>query len=85
MGVNPAIIGAGTPGGSNLGGSGSNIREAYTVLSASLVPKRIYVTDDWLFWRSFNNWDRTLIGMFGSVNLTTLDKNPSGQQNILNG
>ena len=85
MGVNPAIIGAGTPGGSNLGGSGSNIREAYTVLSASLVPKRIYVSDDWLFWRAFNNWDRTLIGMFPSVNLTTLDKNPNGQQNILPG
>lgn len=85
IGVNPAIIGAGTPGGSNLGGSGSNIREAYTVLSASLVPKRIYVSDDWLFIRSFNGWDRSLIGMFSSVNLTTLDKNPNGQQNILNG
>jgi hypothetical protein len=83
IGVNPAIIGAGTPGGSNLGGSGSNIREAYTVLSASLVPKRIYVSDDWLFWRAFNNWDKSLIGMFSGVNLTTLDKNPNGQENII--
>jgi hypothetical protein len=83
IGVNPAIIGAGTPGGSNLGGSGSNIREAYTVLSASLVPKRIYVSDDWLFWRAFNNWPRNLIGMFSGVNLTTLDKNPNGQENII--
>lgn len=83
MGVNPAIIGAGTPGATNLGGSGSNIREAYTVLSASLVPKRVYVSDDWLFLRSFNGWDRALIGAFASVNLTTLDKNPSGQQNII--
>lgn len=83
IGVNPAIIGAGTPGGSNLGGSGSNIREAYTVLSASLVPKRVYVSDDWLFLRSFNGWDRTLIGMFSGVNLTTLDKNPSGQENVI--
>lgn len=83
IGVNPAIIGAGTPGGSNLGGSGSNIREAYTVLSASLVPKRIYVSDDWLFWRAFNNWDKSLIGMFSGVNLTTLDKNPNGQENVI--
>ncbi|NRT11529.1 hypothetical protein [Flavobacterium sp. 14A] len=83
IGVNPAIIGAGTPGGSNLGGSGSNIREAYTVLSASLVPKRVYVSDDWNFLRSFNGWDRSLIGMFSGVNLTTLDKNPSGQENII--
>lgn len=84
IGVNPAIIGAGTPGGSNLGGSGSNIREAYTVLSASLAPRRNYVTDDWDFWRAFNGWDRRLIGAFPSVNLTTLDKNPNGQENILN-
>jgi hypothetical protein len=83
IGVNPAIIGAGTPGGSNLGGSGSNIREAYTVLSASLVPKRIYVSDDWLFLRAFNGWPRNLIGMFSGVNLTTLDKNPNGQENVI--
>lgn len=83
IGVNPAIIGAGTPGGSNLGGSGSNIREAYTVLSSTLVPKRIYVSDDWLFWRAFNNWPRNLIGIFSGVNLTTLDKNPNGQENVI--
>ncbi|MEO8532853.1 MAG: hypothetical protein ABI441_03850 [Flavobacterium sp.] len=83
IGVNPAIIGAGTPGGSNLGGSGSNIREAYTVLSATLVPKRIYVADDWQFLKSFNGWEKSLIGQFSSVNLTTLDKNPSGQENII--
>lgn len=83
MGVNPAIIGAGTPGGTNLAGSGSNIRESYTVLSASLVPKRVYVSDDWVFLRAFNSWKRFLIGVFASVNLTTLDKNPSGQENII--
>jgi hypothetical protein len=84
MGVNPAIIGAGTPGGSNLGGSGSNIREAYTVLSGNQVAKRVYILDDWRLWQQFNGWDKRLIGAFPSVNLTTLDKNPSGQQNIIN-
>lgn len=84
IGVNPAIIGSGTPGGgSNLGGSGSNIREAYTVLSATLVPKRVYVADDWIFLRSFNGWPTNLIGIFSGVNLTTLDKNPSGQENVI--
>lgn len=82
IGVNPAIIGAGTPGGSNLGGSGSNIREAYTVLSASLAPRRNYVTDDFDLWREYNGWDADLIGVFPSVNLTTLDKNPNGQETI---
>lgn len=78
IGVNPAIIGAGTPGGSNLGGSGSNIREAYTVLSASLVPRRNTTLEDWELWRDYNEWDSDLEGGFPNVNLTTLDKNPTG-------
>jgi hypothetical protein len=67
---------AGTPGASNLGGSGSNIREAYTVLSASLVPRRNTTLEDWALWRDFNGWDTDLEG-FPNVNLTTLDKNPT--------
>jgi hypothetical protein len=78
IGVNPAIIGAGTPGGSNLGGSGSNIREAYTVLSASLVPRRNTTLEDWELWRDYNGWDTDLEAGFPNVNLTTLDKNPTG-------
>lgn len=85
IGVNPAIIGAGTPGGSNLGGSGSNIREAYTVLSASLVPRRNTTLEDWELWRDFNGWDEDLEAGFPNVNLTTLDKNPNGQVEIMNG
>lgn len=83
IGVNPAIIGAGTPGGSNLGGSGSNIREAYTVLSASLAPKRVYVLDDFELWRDFNGWDADLEATFPTINLTTLDKNPTGQETTI--
>jgi hypothetical protein len=78
IGVNPAIIGAGTPGGSNLGGSGSNIREAYTVLSASLVPRRNTTLEDWELWRDYNGWDEDLEAGFPNVNLTTLDTNPTG-------
>jgi hypothetical protein len=85
IGVNPAIIGAGTPGASNLGGSGSNIREAYTVLSASLVPRRNTTLEDWALWRDFNGWDTDLEAGFPNVNLTTLDKNPNGQVEIMNG
>lgn len=85
IGVNPAIIGAGTPGASNLGGSGSNIREAYTVLSASLVPRRNTTLEDWELWRDYNGWDEDLEAGFPNVNLTTLDKNPNGQVEIMNG
>jgi hypothetical protein len=58
-----------------LGGSGSNIREAYTVLSASLVPRRNTTLEDWALWRDFNGWDTDLEAGFPNVNLTTLDKN----------
>lgn len=85
IGVNPAIIGAGTPGVSNLGGSGSNIREAYTVLSASLVPRRNITLEDWELWRDFNGWDSDLEAGFPNVNLTTLDKNPTGAVAVMHG
>jgi hypothetical protein len=75
IGVNPAIIGA-ISGGSNLGGS--NIREAYTVLSAGLVPRRNATLEDWELWRDYNGWDTDLEAGFPNVNLTTLDKNPTG-------
>jgi hypothetical protein len=55
IGVNPAIIGQELRT-SNLGGSGSNIREAYTVL----VPRRNTTLEDWALWRDFNGWDTDL-------------------------
>jgi hypothetical protein len=85
IGVNPAIIGAGTPGGSNLGGSGSNIREAYTVLSASLIPRRNTTLEDWELWRDYNGWDTDLEAGFPNVNLTTLDTNPTGAVAVMHG
>ncbi|WP_198537330.1 hypothetical protein [Capnocytophaga canimorsus] len=32
----------------------------------------------------WNGWEPTLYGNFPNINLTTLDKNPNGQQTIVN-
>jgi len=32
----------------------------------------------------WNNWDPTVFGKYPMMNLTTLDKNPNGQEKIIN-
>ncbi|MBN8565234.1 MAG: hypothetical protein J0M25_00680 [Flavobacteriales bacterium] len=83
MGVDPVIVGAGTPG-SVQGRSGSDKREAYTILSANLTPRRHITLDDFELWKEWNGWPEELEGVFPSVNLTTLDKNPNGQVEVIN-
>ena len=83
MGVDPVIVGAGTPG-SVQGRSGSDKREAYTILSANLTPRRHITLDDFDLWKEWNGWPDDLEGVFPSVNLTTLDKNPNGQVEVMN-
>ncbi|WP_417365908.1 hypothetical protein [Flavobacterium beibuense] len=83
IGVDPTIIGAGIPGGSNLSGSGSDKREAYTILCANLTPRREITLEIWELIRDFNSWDSTLEATFPNINLTTLDKNPDGQEEII--
>lgn len=84
MGVDPVIIGA-INVGSGQGRSGSDKREAYTILAANLTPRRHITVDDFELWRDYNGWDTDLEAVFPSVNLTTLDKNPNGQTTVING
>lgn len=84
-GVDPTIVGAGVPGGSNLSGSGSDKREAYTILCANGTPRRHIIFEPWNRAQQFNEWDPTLDAVFPNINLTTLDKNPDGQTKIVNG
>ncbi len=84
MGVDPSLLGSGTPGSKNLSGSGSDKREAYTILCSRLPLKQsrtIQIFENIRFW---NNWDNTLVGKFPNVNLTTLDKNPNGVEKVVN-
>lgn len=83
MGVDPCLLGAGIPGGKNLSGSGSDKREAYTILCSRLPAKHAVTLEIFLTIRDWNGWDQNLIGKFPNVQLTTLDKNPTGQSNIV--
>lgn len=83
MGVDPCLLGAGIPGGKNQSGSGSDKREAYTILCSRLPAKHAVTLEIFLTIRDWNGWDPTLIGKFPNVQLTTLDKNPTGQSSIV--
>ncbi|MGD1319530.1 hypothetical protein [Chryseobacterium sp. 2R14A] len=84
MGVDPCLLGAGIPGGKNLSGSGSDKREAYTILCSRLPAKHAVTLEIFLTIRDWNGWDQNLIGKFPNVQLTTLDKNPTGQSTVVN-
>ncbi|GIM61132.1 hypothetical protein CAPN008_11820 [Capnocytophaga canis] len=83
MGVDPCLLGAGIPGGKGLNGSGSDKREAYTILSTRMPVRRIHTLEIFDRIRDWNGWDESLYGRFPNINLTTLDKNPNGQQTIV--
>lgn len=83
MGVDPCLLGAGIPGGKNQSGSGSDKREAYTILCSRLPTKHAVTLEIFLTIRDWNGWDPTLIGKFPNVQLTTLDKNPTGQSSVV--
>lgn len=83
-GVDPAIIGAGIPGGKSQSGSGSDKREAYIILCANMVINRTVSLLPFYFIRNWNGWGDDLYAGFPNVVLTTLDKKPSGQTEIIN-
>lgn len=84
MGVDPCLLGAGIPGGKNLSGSGSDKREAYTILCTRMPVRRMRTLEIFTRIRDWNGWPSNLIGKFPNINLTTLDKNPDGQKEIVN-
>ena len=84
MGLDPAVVTGGTFGGKALSGSGSDKREAWTILCAKLPKKQIRTLQIFEIIKFWNNWDPSLFGKFPNVNLTTLDKNKDGQQKIIN-
>ncbi|MDO6813825.1 hypothetical protein [Tenacibaculum soleae] len=83
LGVDPSLLGAGIPGGKMNTGSGSDKREAFSILTSLFKSKREISLYPWQFIRDYNGWDEELEGGFGNIELTTLDVNPTGTQNIL--
>lgn len=84
MGVDPALLGAGIPGGKNLSGSGSDKREAYTILCARLPRKHARTLKVFRIIQKWNGWNPDYVAKLPNINLTTLDKNPNGQQKVVN-
>ncbi len=84
MGVDPCLLGAGIPGGKNLSGSGSDKREAYTILCTRMPARRIRTLEIFTRIRDWNGWDPSLTGNFPNIVLTTLDKETSGQTEVVN-
>lgn len=80
MGMDPAIIGAGIPGGKLNSGSGSDKREAFSILTSLFKTKREITLEIWNLLRDYNAWQEDLEGGFANTELTTLDKNPTGTQ-----
>jgi len=81
LGMDPTLIGAGIPGGKLNTGSGSDKREAFSILTSLFKTKRETTLDIWRMLRDYNQWPEELEGDFANTVLTTLDKNPTGVQN----
>jgi len=80
MGVDPSLLGAGIPGGKMNTGSGSDKREAFSILTSLFKTKREITLEPWYLLRDYNGWDQDLEGAFANTELTTLDANPTGTQ-----
>lgn len=84
MGIDPCLISGGAFGGKTLSGSGSDKREAWTILCAKLPIKQIRTLQIFENLKLWNTWDLTVFGKFPNINLTTLDKNKNGQEKVVN-
>lgn len=81
-GVDPTLIGAGIPGGKLGAGSGSDKTAAFNILSALFKTNRETTLEVYDFIRDYNGWDTSLQASFENTVLTTLDKNPTGTQQM---
>lgn len=82
LGVDPTLIGAGIPGGKLGAGSGSDKREAFTILSALFKTNRETTLEVYDFISQYNGWDQTIRAAFENTILTTLDANPTGSKSV---
>lgn len=82
LGVDPTLIGAGIPGGKLGAGSGSDKREAFTILSALFKTNRETTLEVYEFIAQYNGWDTSIRAAFENTILTTLDSNPTGSKSV---
>jgi hypothetical protein len=84
-GINPAIFGLGSPGGSNVGGNtngGSNIREAWLTMIAGAQGDRDTLYSWWPFVRDYNGYEPDIELRTIDQVLTTLDQGKGTAKNL---
>lgn len=64
---------------------GSNKREAFTIFNSTLYMARQRFLQPFYFIQRFNGWDPDVRFGFKDMVMTTLDKNPTGQQKAVSG
>lgn len=83
MGVHSSLIGS-TPGKNKGSFSGTDKRELFLMKQALMKPFRDRLLRPLELIHRFNKWDRDIVWAIPDIELTTLDKNKSGQQTIVN-
>lgn len=83
IGVDPSLLGAGIPGGKMNTGSGSDKREAFSILTSLFKTKREISLEPWNLIRDYNGWPNDIEFDFANTELTTLDVNPTGTETTL--
>lgn len=78
MGVDASMTTGGVPGGKLGAGSGSDKREAFTILQILKKTDREITLENTDFIKAYNNWPEEVNIGFENITLTTLDANPTG-------
>lgn len=83
IGVDPSLIGHGSPGGKLGAGSGSDKREAFNIFVALKYADRQLVLEPLNWIKDYNGWPNDIHFGFENIQLETLDKNPTGQKSTI--
>jgi hypothetical protein len=82
MGVHPSLIGA-VPGSNKGGFSGSDKRELFIIKQALLAPIRERILRPLYLVKRVNKWPEDIHFAIPNITLTTLDKNKTGTENVI--
>jgi hypothetical protein len=83
LNIDPTLKGAGLPNNKTSAGSGSDKREAKLIFNSQQGMMRQRFMSPLYFIKQFNQWDERIEFGFKDMVLTTLDKNPTGVQKVV--
>jgi hypothetical protein len=82
IGIDPSITGMSIPGAQSNSRSGSDKREGLFILNNKLKIVRDAILEPLYMVKKINGWDADIKFGFRNIELTTLDKNPTGQKTV---